>query len=62
MFYNNTYFFPNSGGDFLDVGHQAVHHGEESAFRIQREPIHLNGDIQRVPPICLPEYIHVSVH
>ncbi|CAK9826494.1 hypothetical protein ANTRET_LOCUS4338 [Anthophora retusa] len=41
------------------MGHQAVYRGEKDTVGVQRESIHLNGDLQRISALCLPQRLHV---
>ena len=42
------------------MGHPAVYRRAEGAVGIQREPLHLHGDLQRVAPLYISQRIHVS--
>ena len=49
-----------SGDDGAGMGHPAVYRRAEGAVGIQREPLHLHGDLQRVGPLYISQRIHVS--
>ena len=42
------------------MGYPPVYPGEEGPLGVQREPVHLDDDLQRVPPLHLPQRLHVS--
>lgn len=63
--HNNTLSFclsliENSGGAVPCLGSASLHNGPEGPVRVQREPVHFNGHLQRVPANLLPQRFHVS--
>ena len=43
------------------MGDKIVHRGEKDTVRVQREPIHLDGDLQRISTVGLPQRLYVSI-
>lgn len=50
----------HSGSIISGLGRAVVHHGAQGALRIQRESLHLDGDLQRISAHLLPQRVHVS--
>ena len=46
---------------FSALGHSSMYHGEKGTIRIQREPIHIHDDLQRISFIDFLKRIHVSL-
>lgn len=42
------------------MGNQAVHRGKKNTIRVQRESVHLDGNLQRISTVSLPKRIYVS--
>lgn len=38
-----------------------MHRGSQGPFGVQRESIHLHGDLQRIFALSVPQCFHVSV-
>lgn len=43
------------------MGNKTVYRGEKNTVRVQRESIHLDGDLQRISTLGLPQRLYVSV-
>lgn len=50
-----------SRGAVSGLGRSTVYRCAESAIRIQREPLYIDGHLQRVPPHLLPQRVDVSL-
>lgn len=50
-----------SGGFVSDVGYPAMHRGEEGSIRIQRKSLYIDGHLQWVSAIRIPQYFDVSI-
>lgn len=56
----NKFILCYSGGYVPHMGHQIVHRGEKDSVRVQRESIHLDGHLQRISTVSLPQRLDVS--
>ena len=52
---------PTSGGPVSGLGRPALHHGPEGTVRVQRKPLYIDGDLQRISTDLLPECVNVSI-
>lgn len=58
--YKMVIFFYFSGSDVSHMGNTIVHSSSKSPVGVQREQVHLNGDIQRIPAFGFSQRIDVS--
>lgn len=59
---NFSYFFHNSRSSLPRMGRTIVYCGEKGSLGIQRESLHINGNLQRIPAHMLPKCIDVSIN